>query len=65
MRNKQNWIGDEGVKQLAIALKTNTTLKILNLAYNRIENHGAKYLADALKINQVMYIFVLIELNLY
>lgn len=43
-----NNITRDGAKQLAILLKKNTPLEVLNLAYNRIEDDGAVALAEAL-----------------
>ncbi|XP_031574482.1 uncharacterized protein LOC116308241 [Actinia tenebrosa] len=43
-----NNITRDGSKQLAILLKKNTPLEVLNLAYNRIEDDGAVALAEAL-----------------
>lgn len=43
-----NNITRDGAKHLAILLKSNTPLEVLNLAYNRIEDDGAIALADAL-----------------
>ena len=57
------YIGDEEVKEIAEALKTNTTLTKIDLPnnnwsgfrglrdYNDIGDEGAKVLAEALKIN--------------
>lgn len=33
---------------LADALKSNTTLEVIDLSFNRIENTGAKYLSETL-----------------
>lgn len=43
-----NNITRDGAKQLAILLKNNTPLEVLNLSHNRIEDDGAVALADAL-----------------
>lgn len=43
-----NNITRDGAKQLAILLKSNTPLEVLNLSYNRIEDDGAVALAEAL-----------------
>lgn len=43
-----NNITRDGAKQLAILLKSNTPLEVLNLAHNRIEDDGAVALAEAL-----------------
>lgn len=45
---RSNNITRDGAKQLAILLKRNTPLELLNLAYNRIEDDGAVALAEAL-----------------
>lgn len=45
---RSNNIARDGGKQLAILLKRNTPLEMLNLAYNRIEDDGAVALAEAL-----------------
>jgi Ran GTPase-activating protein (RanGAP) involved in mRNA processing and transport len=44
-------IGSEGVRSVATALKSNTTLTTLNLACNRIDLVGAQLLAEVLKSN--------------
>jgi hypothetical protein len=43
-----NRITRDGAKYLSDFLKTNTTLKILDLGYNRLEDDGAIAIADAL-----------------
>ena len=43
-----NNITRDGAKQLAILLKANTPLEVLNLAHNRIEDDGAVALAEAI-----------------
>ena len=43
-----NNITRDGAKQLALLLKANTPLEVLNLAYNRIEDDGAVALAEAI-----------------
>ncbi len=47
-------IGDEEAKQLAKALKTNSTLTTLILKNNKIGDDGAKALATALKTNKTL-----------
>ncbi|MCD6035114.1 MAG: family protein 3-like [Rickettsiales bacterium] len=49
-----NKVGDEGVKALAEALKTNKTLTTLYLDWNKIGNTGAEALAEALKTNKTL-----------
>lgn len=44
----------EGVKVLADVLKTNTSLKNLQLPHNRINAQGVKYLEEALTINTTL-----------
>ena len=44
-------IGAEGVKAVAEALKVNTTLTCIELAYNKIDDGRAKAIAEALKVN--------------
>ena len=44
-------IDDDGVKELAIALQSNTSLERLNASYNRIGDEGAKALANVLRSN--------------
>jgi len=46
-----NRIGEAGVKEVAEALKANTTLTMLNLRDNSIGDAGAKEVAEALKAN--------------
>ncbi len=46
-----NKIGDEGAKDLAEALKVNTSLEMIDLGSNKIGDEGAKDLAEALKVN--------------
>ena len=36
------------MKCLADVLKSNTTLEVIDLSFNRMENAGANYLSDAL-----------------
>lgn len=48
LHQHSNNITRDGAKQLAILLKRNTPLEVLNLAYNRIEDDGAVALAEAL-----------------
>ena len=45
---RSNNITRDGAKELAILLKRNTPLEVLNLAHNRIEDDGAVALAEAL-----------------
>jgi len=47
-------INDQGARDIATALETNTTLTRLNLGYNQIGPAGAKALAEALKINTTL-----------
>jgi Ran GTPase-activating protein (RanGAP) involved in mRNA processing and transport len=56
------YIGKEGSKLLAKALKHNTTLQSLSLERNSIGNEGAIKLADALKHNTTLHSLYL-ELN--
>ena len=35
---KDNWIGDEGIKELAVIVSMNNNLQYLNLDHNRIEH---------------------------
>ena len=49
-----NSIGVEGAKELAEALKTNTTLTEINLGDNSIGGEGAKAIAEALKTNTTL-----------
>jgi hypothetical protein len=44
-------IRDEGLLNLAVALKTNTSVTSINLYSNHFEDKGAPALADALKMN--------------
>ena len=46
-----NGISNNGVKFLADTLKTNKTLKNLNLKFNDIDSVGMQYLLEALQIN--------------
>ena len=46
-----NKIGYDGAKEIADALKHNTSLQSLDLSYNEIGDDGAKEIADALKKN--------------
>lgn len=43
-----NRITHDGMMCLADVLKSNTTLEVLDLSFNRIENAGAKYLSETL-----------------
>ena len=47
----QGSIDDVGATQLADALRTNTSLRNLDLHYNEIDDEGAVQLADALCTN--------------
>ncbi|CAF1129390.1 unnamed protein product [Rotaria sordida] len=47
-------IKDEGVQHLADALRSNTTLTILDLQYNETGDEGAQHLADALQNNTTL-----------
>lgn len=47
-------IGDAGVNHIAAGLKTNTTLKSIDLTGNEIGARGAQYLADALRANETL-----------
>ena len=51
---QQNNIGDEGIKELTEALKTNTTLTTLNLQQKNIGDEDIKALAEALKTNTTL-----------
>lgn len=48
---RNNFIGNEGAKDIADALQTNTTLAVLDLSNNLIGNEGLKYITDALRDN--------------
>ena len=43
-----------GAIAIALALKANQMLKVLNLSYNGFGNEGAMALADALKVNSTL-----------
>lgn len=43
-----NKITRDGITSLADVLKSNTTLEIIDLSFNRIENVGAKKLSETL-----------------
>jgi hypothetical protein len=49
-----NFIGDEGAGHLATALKTNTTIRHIDLLHNNITQVGLNYIIDAMKINNVV-----------
>ncbi|KAL1504242.1 hypothetical protein AB1Y20_010651 [Prymnesium parvum] len=53
-RTADNRIGAKGAKEVAAALKTNTTLTSLNLSGNDIGAEGAKEVAAALKTNTTL-----------
>ena len=48
------WIGVEGSKAIAEALKVNPVLTTLFLTENQIGAEGAKAIAEALKVNAVL-----------
>lgn len=43
-----NKITHDGMVYLADVLKHNSTLEVIDLSFNRIENAGAKYLSETL-----------------
>lgn len=43
-----NKITRDGMVCLGDVLKSNTTLEVIDLSFNRIENAGAKYLSETL-----------------
>ncbi|KAF9569512.1 hypothetical protein EC968_002599 [Mortierella alpina] len=47
-------LGDDGVRALSVALKTNATLATLNLSLNSIGDKGAQALSEALKTNSTL-----------
>jgi Leucine-rich repeat (LRR) protein len=49
-----NYIGDAGALELAVALKQNNTLDLLDLNWNQIGSEGATALADALVTNDAL-----------
>ena len=50
----ENNMGDQGAEQIADALKTNTTLRKLELGLNYITDVGAKSLLEALEANTTL-----------
>jgi Ran GTPase-activating protein (RanGAP) involved in mRNA processing and transport len=48
------YIGAEGAKAVAEAIKLNSTLHTINLWYNSIGDEGAKAVAEALKVNSTL-----------
>ena len=51
---RSNIASSEGIKELAAALKDNTTLTTLHLYYGWLGDEGAKELAAALKANATL-----------
>ncbi|MBA3548923.1 MAG: DUF924 family protein [Nannocystis sp.] len=49
-----NFIGDAGAQSLAQMLRTNTTLRSLDLLHNYISQTGVNHLREALKVNQTL-----------
>ena len=49
-----NFIGDEGARAMAQLLKTNTTLRSLDLLHNYISQIGVNHLREALKVNHTL-----------
>ena len=54
-----SWLGDEGARALAEALKTNKALTSLNIHSNSIKADGARALAQALKTNKALTSLIL------
>ena len=53
------FVGDRGAQRLAEALHENTTVVVLTLQGNGIENRGAKHLAEGLYHNTTLTVFSL------
>jgi Leucine Rich repeat len=51
---QHNHIGVEGARDIAEALRKNSTLKVLLLDYNNVGNDGAKAMAKALRSNSTL-----------
>jgi hypothetical protein len=51
---RNNYIGDAGAIELAVALRQNNTLELLDLGSNQIGSNGASALADALVVNDAL-----------
>ena len=49
-----NYIGDEGARELATMLRTNTVLRSLDLLHNYISQVGVNHLREALKVNHTL-----------
>ncbi len=49
-----NFIGDAGARALAEMLRSNTTLRSLDLLHNYISQVGVNHLREALKVNQTL-----------
>ena len=47
-------IGNEGIREIADALKQSTTLRSLSLSYNSVLNSGCEHLAEALRVNSTL-----------
>mmetsp|Transcript_57571 Transcript_57571/g.182347 ORF Transcript_57571/g.182347 Transcript_57571/m.182347 type:complete len:111 (+) Transcript_57571:2334-2666(+) len=56
---RNNKIGVEGAKAVAVALKTNTSLTTLDLSGNDIGAEGAKAVVEALKVNKSLTVLKL------
>ena len=47
-------LGSSAIRELAQALKENTTLRSLSLSYNKVLNTGCEYLEEALRVNTTL-----------
>ena len=58
VKNEQGWIdnnvGDEGVRAICDALKSNSSLSRLNVGANRMGESGAKSVSELLKCNSAL-----------
>lgn len=55
----ENNLGGAGAKQIAEALKVNTTLIEVDLSLNYIDDEGGKAIAEALDVNKTLKVLAM------
>jgi hypothetical protein len=56
-----NYIGEQGARYLAEALKENSTLQKIYLECNHIESQGAKWIVHVIEVNSALLTINLAE----